>query len=243
MLRKLFSNLFIERMKSHTFKLDSPQAYKLKIVCGLLVGVGGIPLLFWGLSVLKGHGNDLSEWGEKWWPVGLMVMVVGVAIGVYASYGYYSLITFSEQANLGLRVNLKDPGSELDRNGKWKWFAYYVEVPLKYGMVKKECHLVLFHKEKALCELMQDLGPLTEEPAKEFLQLPGSIGLPVTMHRTGNINEILKIIKTSAHTEQVQPSANTKQPETQPIQPAQTVGAPKTTKQGQPEYGDPDYDL
>jgi hypothetical protein len=193
---------------------------------------------------LRGDRNALVKWGQEWWPVGLIIMAIGIGLYAYVSFRYHSTLMITGESNLGLRIHITEPGAaEKIANGKWKWYAYYTVHPQKYGMEKRECHLVLFSKDKAFCELRQDLGTLTQKPAAEFAEFPAMLTLSVPVYRTKHINEILACVKSSAGAEQIRPDYKSKQA----AKPAEAPTAAPVQKspvdQSQPQYGDPDYDL
>lgn len=183
-------------MHEHHFKLESQRAHTWNVVLGLIIGLGGIPLVFWGLGSLDG-GNDLSRWGETWWPVGLLFLLGGTAGAIYVKFFYHSNLTLTVQPNLGLQLLIRDPdGSEMNANGTWKWYAYHTRHYAKYGMYRKEQYLVLYHKDRPYVAFRKNYGVIGDPPPV-FGLMPGELPVNADVYRAKEIDKILDIVAVS----------------------------------------------
>lgn len=190
-------------MNDKQFKIDSQAAHTWNVVSGVALGLGMIPLLFWGLGSMDG-GNDLSRWAKDWWLLGLVLMVAGTAILIYVKFFYHSTLTLTTHPNAGLQLSIHEPnGSELSANGTWKWYAYHTRHYARYGMYRKEQYLILYHKDKEYVVFRKNFGVMDDPPAV-FRLSPGEIdagGAPV--YRVRDIDEILQIVANSSGAQNV----------------------------------------
>lgn len=231
-------------MNEHRFKVDSQKTHSYKLRLGVLIGIGMMPLMFRGLDLLKGRHRPLMEWTETWWPVGLVIALIGIAGAVYVQYFYHSTVTITEQHNLGLQISIQNPGSTDDvARGTWKWYASYNVVTLKYGMKKKTCQLILLNRDKAFCIFRQDFGEFTQQPAAEFVPHAWRAAPQAPIYVTKNLNEILHIVAGSRGAEQVVVEQKKIFEEVVRSFGQTHAKTTKTVDKQNPEYGDPDYDL
>jgi hypothetical protein len=230
-------------MRSKTFKLDSARAHALKIISGIIMGIGMIPVLFIGLDRIKdGHLSD--GWATATWPIGAVLFAGGMVWAIYLSYGYQSELTLTHQPDIGLQLFIRDPnGDETRAQGTWKWYAYFTKEYARYGMYRKHKHLVLFNKDRAYIAFASN-GNVFDDPQPPFELMPGELRLNVHTYRTKEVDQILHEFAGSFGAEQIMPDIKSSggNPGITVATNASRTAAP-VKKEGAPEYGDPRHDL
>jgi hypothetical protein len=234
-------------MKTYSFKIDSAKAQQSTKLWAVVMSVGFFPLLFWGLSALRGSRGGIGEWGETWWPAGLLFVIIGIGGLYYAHKNSRTRIELTHEPNAGMRISMYEPdGSVRMGNGVWTWHAHYGIITVRYGLKKKEGQLILYNKNKQFCVLRQDFMEFAQQPSPEFILLTEKIDITAPFYVTGNLNEIMHLVASAHGSERIAPKQNENDLEQIALRYAaqfRQPQKPQQRKEGTPEYGDPDYDL
>lgn len=196
-------------MNEQHFKLVSSRARMWKLVAGAVIVIGMLPIWFVVSAAIEWRRQGLSDWGETWWPVGLIVSLIGIAGAVYLSYFYGSQLTLSSQRNSGLQLVVRDPnGSEMGATGTWKWRTYQTRQYTRYGVRWREQYLVLYTSGKAFVVFCENAG-VTGDPPDVYKLAPREFLVGVPVYTTTEIDKILEIVQNSEGAEQVGSGTNT----------------------------------